>query len=156
MRVGLRYNEAFEQASLSGELCYEALHEFLNLLLSDGVQKVWFDALCIYQQNNEEKELDICSILGAYYRIGTETGFRALDAARRLPKSSHSLVVQSCMCLLFHAGGTSPREQEASESFAFLVEGRLEPLQWVLPVKTLFKSSVLRQPISASSQPFTR
>lgn len=94
--VGLSYNGAFANARFGGEPWYEALLEFLRVLAADGVGKIWLDALCINQQDEEETNLEIQN-MGAYYRlsagcyvvthgIGAEFGFKPLDWAGNLPR----------------------------------------------------------------------
>lgn len=66
------YNRAFEDAnflddpSKEARDCYSHLMDFLRLLHEEGVNAVWFDALCINQENNDEKEREIAG-MGEYY-----------------------------------------------------------------------------------------
>ena len=60
------YNDVFNRANLDGQLGYAHLLEFLKILHEDGVEKVWFDALCINQVDNEEKSRKILH-MGAFY-----------------------------------------------------------------------------------------
>ncbi|KAI5056493.1 hypothetical protein GOP47_0028311 [Adiantum capillus-veneris] len=61
-----KYNECFAQADLRKEAAFEGLMEFLGLLAGEGVGYVWFDALCINQTDQHEKEREIAN-MGAYY-----------------------------------------------------------------------------------------
>lgn len=63
------YNDAFRGSSFNGEPGYTHFIRFLEVLMGDGVRKVWFDALCINQAANakEEKDSEI-SHMGAYYK----------------------------------------------------------------------------------------
>lgn len=70
--------------------------EFFRVLVADGASKVWFDALCINQTDDDEKSHEIPR-MGAYYRlsagcyitthgIGTELGFKAADFKEPVPR----------------------------------------------------------------------
>ncbi|MCO5601011.1 hypothetical protein L7F22_055127 [Adiantum nelumboides] len=60
------YNEAFQSADFRQNVCYGQLVDFLLLLANDGVERVWFDALCINQKDDGEKGREV-SNMGAYY-----------------------------------------------------------------------------------------
>ncbi|MCO5567998.1 hypothetical protein L7F22_021694 [Adiantum nelumboides] len=60
------YSDLFKQHSFAQKSGHRELVEFLYILAADGVEKVWFDALCINQGDNEEKNREIQN-MGAYY-----------------------------------------------------------------------------------------
>lgn len=60
------YAELFRQENFAGKRGYTDLLEFLSILAVDGVQRVWFDALCINQEDDEEKNREI-SQMSKYY-----------------------------------------------------------------------------------------
>ncbi|MCO5571498.1 hypothetical protein L7F22_025238 [Adiantum nelumboides] len=60
------YEKLFETARFEKESSYQKLVKFLIILRSDGVRWVWFDAVCINQQDKKEKEREI-EQMGMYY-----------------------------------------------------------------------------------------
>lgn len=62
------YAELFKQESFAGKRGYTELLEFLRMLAVDGVQRVWFDALCINQKDDEEKNREIAQMSEYYAR----------------------------------------------------------------------------------------
>lgn len=62
------YNRAFQEEDFSEDLCYKQLLELFELLMRDGVERIWFDALCINQFVDEEKSLEITH-MGPYYSL---------------------------------------------------------------------------------------
>lgn len=81
------YEELFDRADFSREKSYKDLIEFLEILRTDGVSWAWFDALCINQKDDKEKEAEI-QHMGAYYegslgcyvaQHGIGMGFEVLD-----------------------------------------------------------------------------
>ncbi|XP_024391922.1 uncharacterized protein [Physcomitrium patens] len=60
------YAELFKQVSFAKKRGYTDLLEFLSILALDGVQRVWFDALCINQKSGDEKNREIAR-MGEYY-----------------------------------------------------------------------------------------
>lgn len=60
------YSELFETQDFSKEKGYDFFAEFLRVLRAEGVENVWFDALCINQEDVEEKSREI-KHMGAYY-----------------------------------------------------------------------------------------
>jgi hypothetical protein len=62
------YAELFKQESFAGKRGYTDLLEFLSMLAVDGVQRVWFDALCINQKDEEEKNREIAHMSEYYAR----------------------------------------------------------------------------------------
>lgn len=53
------YVEFFKQVSFVKKRGYIDLLEFLSILVFDGVQRVWFDVLCINQKSGDEKNREI-------------------------------------------------------------------------------------------------
>ncbi|KAG0584982.1 hypothetical protein KC19_3G248200 [Ceratodon purpureus] len=62
------YAELFKQESFAGKRGYTDLLEFLSMLAADGVQGVWFDALCINQKDDGEKNREIARMSEYYAR----------------------------------------------------------------------------------------
>lgn len=62
------YAELFKQESFAGKRGYTDLLEFLRMLAVDGVQRVWFDALCINQKDAGEKIREIARMSEYYAR----------------------------------------------------------------------------------------
>eukprot|EP00250_Pteridium_aquilinum_P017745 c23764_g1_i1 orf=117-1895(-) len=94
---GLVYIETFKEAGLfDGKEYYNDFIEFLVYLQGDGVERVWFDALCINQLDNVEKASEMVN-MGAYYGltkacyvathgIGSPNGFRVLASDTDIPR----------------------------------------------------------------------
>ncbi|MCO5582555.1 hypothetical protein L7F22_036452 [Adiantum nelumboides] len=90
----LQYNEVFKQKKMDRYPAYSHLLEFLKILKSDGVERVWFDALCINQVDNHEKSHEIAH-MGAFYfhslgcyvaAHGFGRGFAMIDNEHCLPR----------------------------------------------------------------------
>ncbi|KAI5068467.1 hypothetical protein GOP47_0016812 [Adiantum capillus-veneris] len=90
----LEYNQVFKQKKLDHCPAYSHLLEFLEILRSDGVERVWFDALCINQVDNSDKSHEIVH-MGAFYfhslgcyvaAHGFGRGFGMTDDNHRLPR----------------------------------------------------------------------
>lgn len=88
------YEMLFESGGFEKQPSYKKFVEFLNILHTDGVRSVWYDALCINQTDNEEKDKEI-QRMGTYYakslgcyvvQHGIGKGFRLLDNGDQLPE----------------------------------------------------------------------
>lgn len=94
---GLIYIETFKDSQLFvGKAYYKDLIEFLVYLQGDGVERVWFDALCINQLDNVEKASEMLN-MGAYYGlskacyvathgIGSPNAFKVLASDTDIPR----------------------------------------------------------------------
>ncbi|KAI5062625.1 hypothetical protein GOP47_0023164 [Adiantum capillus-veneris] len=60
------YADLFKQHKFAQKPGYTELVKFLHILAADGVEKVWFDSLCINQGDIGEKNREIEN-MGAYY-----------------------------------------------------------------------------------------
>ncbi|KAJ7524937.1 hypothetical protein O6H91_17G028500 [Diphasiastrum complanatum] len=60
------YNELFESQDFSKDKGYDFFVGFLRILRADGVENVWFDALCINQADVKERSREI-KHMGSYY-----------------------------------------------------------------------------------------
>ncbi|KAH7437576.1 hypothetical protein KP509_05G079200 [Ceratopteris richardii] len=60
------YESLFRKTDFSKEPAYQSLMNLLRILQSDGVEDVWLDALCINQEDNDEKSHEIAH-MGAFY-----------------------------------------------------------------------------------------
>lgn len=66
MQQKTAYNEVFKHEKLYNQPGYVRLLEFLKIIQADGVERVWFDALCINQVDDQEKSHEIVH-MGAFY-----------------------------------------------------------------------------------------
>ncbi|MCO5590410.1 hypothetical protein L7F22_044379 [Adiantum nelumboides] len=60
------YSLAFQSADFRQEPCYPHLMDIFRLLHADGVEYVWFDALCINQTQESEKSHEINNMGGFF------------------------------------------------------------------------------------------
>lgn len=60
------YNEVFKHVNLNKFRAYTDLLEFLKILQSDGVERAWFDALCVNKSDSHEMSREL-AYMGAFY-----------------------------------------------------------------------------------------
>ncbi|MCO5601986.1 hypothetical protein L7F22_056113 [Adiantum nelumboides] len=62
--AGSTFEDVFKQAKLDHRVGYLHFAEFLKMLHADGVESIWFDALCINQTDQKAREI---THMGAFY-----------------------------------------------------------------------------------------
>lgn len=93
---GLIYAQTITKSQFSDKSYYPDVVNFLSILQSDGVKKVWLDAVCINQYDSDEMASEM-HLMGAYYSlsnacyvaphgIGSSNGFKVLGSDLTLPR----------------------------------------------------------------------
>ncbi|KAI5080838.1 hypothetical protein GOP47_0004021 [Adiantum capillus-veneris] len=121
------YEQLFATSDFSKESSYKKLLDFLTILRSDQVKWVWFDAVCINQQDREEKEREIGQ-MGLYYEksIGCHVVHHGIGRGFKMQLSRGG-------------GGDAEQVGEVNEDVIPRWFSRAWTFQeWILPPKTTF------------------